>query len=83
MRNNITIFTVSKENKVLFLETNLTDFLKGFEKIEANAPHYNTLYKNFANADIYIKGDYCFQKFIKYFTQHNTRFNIQHTSYFF
>ena len=63
MRNNITIFTVSKENKVLFLETNLTDFLKGFEKIEANAPHYNTLYKNFAKEDIYIKGEYCFQKF--------------------
>ena len=63
MRNNITIFTVSKENKVLLVESNLKDFLKEFEKIEANAPHYNTLYKNFAKEDIYIKGDYCFQKF--------------------
>lgn len=63
MRARTTIFTVTKNNKVLLVESNLKDFLKEFEKIEANAPHYNTLYKNFAKGTDYVKDEYCFQKF--------------------
>ncbi len=61
MRANV--FTVTKDNKVLFVESNLKDFLKGFGLIESNAPHYNTLYKNFAISNVYEKDGYCFQKF--------------------
>lgn len=63
MRAKTNIFTVSKENKVLLVDTNLVDFLKEFGKIEANAPHYNTLYKNFAKGNDYSKDGYNFQKF--------------------
>lgn len=63
MRAKTNIFTVTKANKVLLVDTNLVDFLKGFEKIEANAPHYNTLYNNFAKGKDYEKDGYYFQKF--------------------
>lgn len=63
MRARTTIFTVTKDNKVLLVESNLKDFLKEFEKIEANTPHYNTLYNNFAKGNDYSKDEYYFQKF--------------------
>jgi hypothetical protein len=63
MRNDINIFTVTKGNKVLLVRTSLTEFLEDFRLIESNAPHYNTLYKNFAKSNEYEFGDYHFQKF--------------------
>lgn len=63
MRNNVTIFTVSKNGKVVLVGTNLSKLLSDFNTIEIDTPHYNTLYKNFTRTNEYIYKDYCFQKF--------------------
>ncbi len=63
MKARATVITVTKDNKVLFVESNLKDFLRGFELMVDNAPHYNTLYKKFANGETYEKDGFCYQKF--------------------
>ncbi len=59
MRNNVTIFTATKDNEVLLVDTNLKSFVT---RLGQAAPHYNTLYKNFEKAAKYIYGNLCLQK---------------------
>ena len=63
MRAKTNIVTVVKDGKVLFVESNLKDFLKGFELMVDNAPHYNTLYNNLTKKGYYEKDGFYYQKF--------------------
>ena len=65
MRNDITIYTATKGNKVILVRTNLSEFLRDLVVLESKVPHRNTIDKNFAKSDDFvINDDCCIQKFL-------------------
>jgi hypothetical protein len=58
------IYTVTKDNEVLVVSTNLSDLMVRLENAGMVAPHYNTLYKNFQKENKYIYDGVCYQKFV-------------------